>query len=91
MIDLFKKQNRNTILEFLQALGGNPKVCSDRRSGLSPLVKDNDVYAYAADNEIVILMTDTEGTKTELADEEYFNGHRPLYFSEHSHRKSIRV
>ena len=88
MIDLFKKQTRTTILEFLQALGGDTHVCSERRSDLSCLVKDRDVYAYSADDEIVILMTDTNGANTELADEEYFNNQRPLYFSEFSHRES---
>ena len=88
MIDLFKKQTRTTILEFLQALGGDTHVCSERRNDLSCLVKDRDVYAYSADDEIVILMTDTNGAKNELADEEYFNNQRPLYFSEFSHRES---
>lgn len=88
MIDLFKKQNRNTILEFLQTVGVDPKVCSERRSGISWLDRDREVYAYSLDDEIVILMTDTDGTQSELADEEYFADERPMYFSECSHRPS---
>lgn len=88
MIDLFKKQNRNTILKFLQTVGVDSKVCSEHRCGISSLVRDREVYAYSLDDEIVILMTDTDGAQTELADEEYFADERPMYFSEHSHRPS---
>ena len=88
MIELFKKQTRTTIFEFLQSLGDDSNICSARRSGISWLLKDIDIYAYSTDEEIVILMTDVNGPHTELADEEYFCDQRPLYFSEHSHRES---
>lgn len=88
MIHLFKKQNRDTILDFLQNVGNNPDICSERRSGIPSFIKDENIYVYATNDEIVILMTDAVGEKTELADEEYFNGQRPLYFTEHSHRDS---
>ena len=88
MIDLFKKQTRTTILDFLQTLGDDSNICSARRSGISWLVGDQEIYAYSLDDEIVILMIDTNGAEIELADEEYFADERPMYFSEHSHRPS---
>lgn len=89
MIDSFLKQDRRTILKFLQTMGDDPNISSACRSGISWLVGDRDVYAYSADDEIVILMIDTNGARSELADEECFGDQRPLYFSEHSHHESV--
>jgi len=89
MIDNLRKQDRDTILEFLQQLGNNPQLYVKHIVGLGPLIQDNDVYLFANDNEIVIVSLDTaDGSENELADEEPFNDERPLYFSEKSHRPS---
>lgn len=89
MIDDLRKQDRDTILEFLQQLGNNPQLYVKHTVGLGSLIQDNDVYLLANDNEIVIVSLDTaNGSENELADEEPFNDERPLYFSEKSHRPS---
>ena len=89
MIEDFRQQDRDTVLEFLQQLGSNPRLYVKHTVGLCPLMPDNDVYILANDNEIVIVSLDTaDDSDDELADEEPFNDERPLYFSSKSHRYS---
>lgn len=52
--ELFKKSNTN-IIKYLQELGGNKKIYSERRQGLGPLFPEAESYIYATEDEIAIV------------------------------------
>lgn len=88
MITDLKKQTEESVLKFLQQLGGSSQVYSKRVVGLVPLIQDQ-VYVYATNDEIILVVVDYQSFPNgELADEEPFEGRHPLYFSEDSHRPS---
>lgn len=89
MICDIKRLTGDTVIPFLQKLGGDSSVFSNCCQKLEPLLSNHKVYLYADDDEIVVVALDPRPRHTsELADEEPFNGEHPLWFSESSHRES---
>jgi len=89
MVSDFRKQTPETVLKFLQRMGSEAHVFSKHTVGQPPMIEANDVYFYANDSEIVVVMIDPCFSDTfELADEERFNGNHPLWFSESGRRQS---
>lgn len=89
MICDLKKQTNKSVVKFLQRQGQAAQIRSLHFKGIAPLFQDNEVYVYTDDNEIVLVIIDTQSFPNgELADEELFEGEHPLYFTENSHRPS---
>ena len=56
----FTNKNNTSILEYLEELGRNQAVYSERRDGLGPLLSDSVFYVYATETEIVLVLIDSE-------------------------------
>ena len=56
----FTNKNNTSILDYLEELGKNPTVYSERRDGLGPLLPDCVFYVYATETEIVLVVIDPE-------------------------------
>ena len=61
LIDDFKYQTATTIWKHLDAMAANYAVYSTYVKGLSPFLKDYDVYLYCNDTNIVIMCLDCYG------------------------------
>ena len=89
LINRFRKQNNDTIWDFLDGLADRKDVYSERLYGISPhLSKNKNTYIYVHNTCVVVVFMDPCGALNELADEEMFNDESPLYFTEKSHRVS---
>ena len=58
LIDDFKYQTATTIWKHLDAMAANYAVYSTYLKGLSPFLKEYDVYLYCNDTNIVIMCLD---------------------------------
>ena len=56
----FTNKSNTSILDYLEELGKNPTVYSERRDGLGPLLPDCVFYVYATETEIVLVVIDPE-------------------------------
>lgn len=56
--ELFRKDN-NSIVKYLQKLGANKKIYSECRHGIGPLFPETESYIYATEEEIVIILMDS--------------------------------
>lgn len=66
----FTNKNNTSILEYLEELGRNQAVYSERRDGLGPLLSDSVFYVYATETEIVLVLIDSEkGNRFEEKDD----------------------
>ena len=70
LIDDFKYQTATTIWKHLDAMAANYAVYSTYMKGLSPFLKDYDVYLYCNDTNIVIMCLDSCGHSEEQTYEE---------------------
>ena len=70
LIDDFKYQTATTIWKHLDAMAANYAVYSTYIKGLSPFLKDYDVYLYCNDTNIVIMCLDSCGHSEEQTYEE---------------------
>ena len=70
LIDDFKYQTATTIWKHLNAMAANYAVYSIYMKGLSPFLKDYDVYLYCNDTNIVIMCLDSCGHSEEQTYEE---------------------
>jgi AAA+ superfamily predicted ATPase len=89
MIDSLKKQTSTSVVKFLQRQGQAARIHSKHFKGIPPLFQDNEVYVYCGDNEIMLVIVDALAFPDgELADEQPFEGEKPLYFTESTNRVS---
>lgn len=66
----FTNKNNTSILDYLEELGRNQAVYSERRDGLGPLLSDSVFYVYATETEIVLVLIDSEkGNRFEEKDD----------------------
>ena len=70
LIDDFKSQTMNSVWKHLNAMAANYAVYSTRLNGLSPFLKDHDVYIYCTDYNVVVLCLDCCGLSEEQTYEE---------------------
>jgi hypothetical protein len=61
LIDDFKNQTKATIWKHLDAMAANYAVYSTHLNGLSPFLKDYDMYLYCNDTNVVIMCLDSCG------------------------------
>lgn len=91
LINLFKRQTKNSIFKLLTKLAEDDTVCSLHIKDFDthlPHLKDIDAYIYATLTNVVLVYLDHYKGNVELADEEIFNGEDPQYFTQTSHRVS---
>lgn len=83
LIDLFKKQDNESIMSTLDALAIDKEVFSAELRPIAPNVGSHKYYIYMTDNEVVFMLLDADRANTDvLADEEPFMDEPPLYFTE---------
>ena len=89
LIDDFKKQTKDTILDYMDRLSVNNTVCSTYLKGYEPYLKERNLVIYLHDTSIVVVCFDLCGNIEEIADEEddYDIG-APEYYSQRGGRKS---
>ncbi|MBR4898759.1 MAG: hypothetical protein IKZ48_08240 [Prevotella sp.] len=81
MISELKLQTNETIFRFLTQLGKREDVYSSRPEDLCPTLQDSNVYVYAKEQELVVVLVDVTMTGTqEEADLEFSNPVMKAYF-----------
>jgi len=89
LIDEFKKQTKNTILEYMDRLAVNSAVYSTYLKGYAPYLKDKNMIIYLYDNSMVVVCFDLCGKIEEIADEEdSYDADAPEYYSHKGSRSS---
>lgn len=89
LIEDFRKQSRETILDYLDRLGVNRAVFSTHLKGYEPYLKEKNIFIYIHDVSMVVVCFDLSGTKEEIADEgEWDDVNPPCYFTDTSSRIS---
>ena len=89
LIDDFKKQTKDTILDYMDRLSVNNTVYSTYLKGYEPYLKERNLIIYLHDTSMVVVCFDLCGHIEEIADEEddYDIG-APEYYSQRGGRKS---
>lgn len=85
---LAKKQDINGLRIVLENLGMDSETYSAEIGGFGSFFDMKEPIFYYSEGEAALVLIDTEGCETELADEEIFNNEAPLWFSENTHRVS---
>ena len=89
LIDSFRKQTRDTILEHLDKLAVNNAVYSTHLMGFEPHLKERNIVIYIHDTSMVVVCFDLCGKIEEVADEDdAYDIGAPEYFSQRGGRKS---
>ena len=89
MIDDFRKQTNETILEYLDRLGVNHTVYSTHLKGYEPYLAERNVFIYIHATNMVVVCFDLCGNKEEIADEETsYDLNTPEYYSYNGSRTS---
>lgn len=89
LIDDFRKQTKETILDYLDRLGVNHAVYSTHLKGYGPYLKDNNVFIYIHATSMVVVCLDLCGSKEEVADEgDWDDVDPPCYYSHTTSRIS---
>lgn len=90
LIPHFKRQgNKHSFLKLIKEAGRWPEVDCMNLTGFSKATGKMPIYAFVAKREVVILLVDwRENPEEELADEDCFGEHAPIYFSSTNKRQS---
>ena len=70
LIDDFRRQKRETILDYMDRLGVNHAVYSTHLKGYEPDLKDKNVFLYIHAKSLVVVCFDLCGNREEIADEQ---------------------
>ena len=70
LIDDFRKQTRETILDYMDRLGVNHTVYSTHLKGYEPDLEDKNVFIYIHAKSMVVVCFDLCGNREEIADEQ---------------------
>lgn len=89
LIDEFKKQTKNTILDYMDRLAVNSVVYSTHVKGYEPYLKDKNIVIYLHDTSMVVVCFDLCGKIEEIADEgDRYDIDAPEYYSPRGSRTS---
>ena len=89
LIDDFRKQTRETILDHLDRLGVNQIVYSTHLKGYEPDLLDKNIFIYIHAKSMVVVCFDLCGSRDEIADEQDpYNLIIPEYYSYNESRTS---
>ena len=85
----FKKQTKNTILEYMDRLAVNDAVYSAHLKGYEPYLKEKNIVIYLHDISMIVVCFDLCGKIEEIADEgDRYDVDAPEYFSQKGSRTS---
>ena len=89
LIDQFKKQTKNTILDYMDRLAVNHTVFSTHLKGYEPHLKEKNIFIYIHASSMVVVCFDLCGQVEEVADEgDRYDVDAPEYYSLRGSRKS---
>ena len=89
LIDDFRKQTRETILDHMDRLGVNHAVYSTHLKGYEPDLLDKNIFIYIHAKSMVVVCFDLCGNKEEIADEgDPYDVDMPEYYSYNGSRTS---
>ena len=89
LIDDFRKQTRETILDHMDRLGVNHTVYSTHLKGYEPYLKEKNIFIYIHATSMVIVCLDLCGSREEIADEgDRVDVDPPYYYSQNGSRIS---
>ena len=89
LIDDFRKQTRETILDYMDRLGVNHAVYSTHLKGYEPDLADKNVFLYIHAKSMVVVCFDLCGNREEIADEgDPYDVDMPEYYSYKGSRTS---
>ena len=89
LIDDFRKQTRETILDHMDRLGANHAVYSTHLKGYKPDLVDKNVFIYIHGKSMVVVCFDLCGKREEIADEgDPYDMDMPEYYSYKGSRTS---
>ena len=89
IVEEFKKQTKNTILEHMDRLAVNTAVYSAHLKGYEPYLKDKNLVIYLHDISMVVVCFDLCGRIEEIADEgDRYDVDAPEYYSHKGSRTS---
>ena len=89
LIDEFRKQTKETILDYLDRLGVNHVVFSTHLKGYEPYLKEKNIFIYIHATSMVIVCLDLCGSREEIANEgDRVDVDPPYYYSQNGSRIS---
>lgn len=89
LIDDFRKQTRETILDHMDRLGVNQAVYSTHLKGYEPDLLEKNIFIYIHANSMVVVCFDLCGNREEIADEgDPYDVGMPEYYSYKGSRTS---
>lgn len=66
MYNEFMNKGNLSILDYMEKLGRDPRVYSEKRRGLGPLITQYDFYVYATERDLALVLIDL-GTEDEVS------------------------
>lgn len=66
MYNEFMNKSNLSILEYMERLGKDSRIYSEKRRGLGPLLTQYDLYVYATERELALVLIDL-GTESEVS------------------------
>ena len=66
MYNEFMNKSDLSILDYMEKLGWDPRIYSEKRRGLGPLLTQYDFYVYATERELALVLIDL-GTEDEVS------------------------
>ena len=89
LIDEFRKQTRETIMNYMDRLGVNHAVYSTHLKGYEPDLQEKNVFIYIHAKSMVVVCFDLCGNREEIADEgDPYDVDMPEYYSYKGSRTS---
>jgi len=89
LIDVFRKQTKETILDHMDRLGVNHAIYSTHLKGYEPDLADKNVFLYIHAKSMVVVCFDLCGNREEIADEQDpYDLNIPEYYSYNKSRTS---
>ena len=89
LIDDFRKQTKETILDYMDRLGVNHAVYSTHLKGYEPDLLEKNIFIYIHAKSMVVVCFDLCGSRDEIADEQDpYDLNIPEYYSYNKSRTS---
>ena len=89
LIDVFRKQTKETILDHMDRLGVNHAIYSTHLKGYEPDLQEKNIFIYIHAKSMVVVCFDLCGNREEIADEQDpYDLNIPEYYSYNKSRTS---
>lgn len=87
----FRKQTKETVMDYLDRLGINPLVYSTHLKGYEPDLKEKNIFIYVHATTMVVVCLDLCGAREEITDEGNWADTSPACFFSHSASRTSPV